>query len=122
MKAKLLFILILSLQSTWGYSKVNSDESPFEVSLILFKVNKQQQTNNNPRNPELSVSILDHTLFFSNVEEVFTLTIIDGNGIPVYIAAISSATIQIDLPVSLSGNYELRLDTDYYYYIGDIEL
>ena len=122
MKAKFLFILIFSLLTTCGYSKVNSDENPLEVSLILYKVNKHQQTGNNPRNPELSVSILDHTLFFSNVEEDYTLTIYDGNGIPVYISAISSATTQIDLPDSLFGDYILRLDTDDYYYEGDIYL
>ena len=122
MKAKFLFILIFSLLTTCGYSKVNSDENPLEVSLILYKVNKHQQTGNNPRTSELSISILDHTLFFSNVEEDYTLTIYDGNGIPVYISAISSATTQIDLPDSLFGDYILRLDTDDSYYEGDIYL
>lgn len=122
MKAKVLLILIFSLLATSGYSKVNGDENPYVVSLILYKVNKQQQTGNNPRTPDLSVSILDHTLYFSYVEEDFTLTIYDGNGIPVYIAAISSATTRIELPYSLSGDYVLRLDTDDYYYVGDINL
>ena len=122
MKAKVLLILIFSLLATSGYSKVNGDENLYVVSLILHKVNKQQQTGNNPRTPDLSVSILDHTLYFSYVEEDFTLTIYDGNGTPVYIAAISSTTTRIDLPVSLSGDYVLRLDTDDYYYVGNINL
>ena len=112
MKTKILFILFFSLLTTCGYSKINDGVEPIDVSLTLFIVNKDKQTNNYPKSPNLSVSILDHTLFFSNVEEDYTLTIYDGNGIPVYISAISSATTQIDLPDSLFGDYILRLDTD----------
>ncbi len=122
MKTKILFILFFSLLTTCGYSKINDGVEPIDVSLTLFIVNKDKQTNNYPKSPNLSVSILDHTLFFSNVEEDYTLTIYDGNGIPVYISAISSATTQIDLPDSLFGDYILRLDTDDYYYEGDIYL
>ena len=122
MKTKILFILFFSLLTTCGYSKINDGVEPIDVSLTLFIVNKDKQTNNYPKSPNLSVSILDHTLFFSNVEEDYTLTIYDGNGIPVYISAISSATTQIDLPNSLSGEYELRLDADDFYYVGDVEI
>ena len=122
MKAKVLFILFISLLATSGYSKISTEENPIDVSLTLFIVNKDKQTNNYPKNPELSVSILDHTLYFTNVEEDFTLTIYDGNGIPVFMDSISSTTIQVNLPGTLTGNYELRLDTDDYYYVGDIVL
>ena len=122
MKAKVLFILFISLLATSGYSKISTEENPIDVSLTLFIVNKDKQTNNYPKNPELSVSILDHTLYFSNVDEDFTLTIYDGNGIPVFMDSISSTTIQVNLPGTLTGNYELRLDTDDYYYVGDIVL
>ncbi len=122
MKTKILFILFFSLLTTCGYSKINDGVEPIDVSLTLFIVNKDKQTNNYPKSPNLSVSILDHTLFFSNVEEDFTLTIYDGNGFLVYNTAISSVTTQIDLPNSLSGEYELRLDADDFYYVGDVEI
>lgn len=122
MKTKILFILFFSLLTTCGYSKINDGVEPIDVSLTLFIVNKDKQTNNYPKSPDLSVSILDHTLYFSNVEDDFTLIIYDGNGIPVYNTTISSATTQIDLPNSLFGEYELRLDADDFYYIGCINL
>lgn len=121
MKTKVLLILIFSLLSTCGFSKVNDDDNPYAVSLILYMVNKHNQTGNNPRSPELYVSLLDHSLFFSNVDEDFTLTLYDGNGLPVFTAAISPTTSQIDLPESLLGNYELRLDTEDFYYVGCLE-
>ena len=122
MKTKILFILFFSLLTTCGYSNINDGVEPIDVKLTLFIVNKDKQTNNYPKSPDISVSILGHTLYFSNVEDDFTLTIYDGNGIPICNTAISSATTQIDLPNSLSGEYELRLDAEDYYYVGDVEL
>jgi hypothetical protein len=100
---------------------VSNGENPVEVSLTLYIVNKQKIGSNNPKSPDPSVSILDHTLFFDGVCEDFTMTIYDGDGLPAYTELISSTTTQMNLPGTLSGNYELRLETDDLYYVGYID-
>lgn len=122
MKAKVLLVLIFSMLTSFSFSKVNSEENPILVSLTLYMVNKHNQTANDPRSPDLSVSVLDHSLFFSDVEEDFMLYIYDEDEVLLYTTSISSTTSQVDLPVSLIGEFELRLETDDFYYIGYIEL
>ena len=101
---------------------MNGDDDPLEIPLVLYMVNKHNQSVGTPKSPDLLVSIWEHSLYFYNVDEEFTLTLSDGNGVPVYTIPISSTTSQIDLPESLIGDYELRLDTDDFYYVGYIEL
>ena len=108
--------------TSFSFSKVNSEENPILVSLTLYMVNKHNQTANDPRSPDLSVSVFDHSLFFSDVEEDFMLYIYDEDEVLLYTTSISSTTSQVDLPVSLIGEFELRLETDDFYYIGYIEL
>lgn len=74
MKAKVLFFLIFFLLTMSGFSKVNIENNPDAVLLTLDKVNKDKQTNNNPKSPDLSVWILGHTLYFYDVDESYTLT------------------------------------------------
>ena len=101
---------------------MNIENDPDAVSLTLDKVNKDKQTNNNPKSPDLSVWILGHTLYFYDIDENYTLTLYDVNDVLVYMTTISSNTSLLELPESLIGHYELRLDTDDFYYVGYIEL
>ena len=122
MKAKLVFILIFSLLTTCVYSKINTEEDPIEVSLTLYMVNKQKIGNNSPKSQELSVSILDRTLYFEGVGEDIILCLYDENDVLVFTAAISSMTRELELPETLFGTYELYLETNDYYYLGCIDL
>ena len=122
MKAKVLLVLIFSMLTSFSFSKVNSEENPILVSLTLYMVNKHNQTANDPRSPDLSVCVLDHSLFFSNVEEDFMLYFYDEDEVLLYTTIVSTTTSQVDLPVSLIGDFELRLETDDFYYLGYIEL
>ena len=105
-----------------GYSRVNEEELPVEIQLTLFIVNKQNQGVNNPKSPDLVVSILEHTLFFDNVNEDMDLTLYDDGGMPVYTTSISTARDEIVLPSNLSGMYELSISTADFYYLGYIDL
>lgn len=52
----------------------------------------------------------------------YTLELRDENGTIVYTAYLPIGTTQIVLPISLSGDFEIRLVADTYYYIGYINL
>ena len=122
MRTKLFLTLLICMVTTCGYAQVNGGEDPTDLSLTLYMVNKQNQTGGNPKSPNLSVSILDHTLFFSDVEEEYTLSIFDSNEVLVFTTVISATTSQLDLPMSLVGEYTIRFDTEDFYYLGDINL
>ena len=122
MKAKILVTIFVSMLITSGYSNVLTEEEPIDIPLTLYMVNKQKQTGGNPKSQDLEVSILGHVLYLYGVSEEFTLSLYDGNGVPVFTDCVNPATAQLDLPSSLAGNYELRLETDDMYYVGYVNL
>lgn len=52
----------------------------------------------------------------------YTLTLYDEENNLVYTTFVPAGTIQVVLPSTLSGDYELRFETDTYYYYGFIDL
>lgn len=52
----------------------------------------------------------------------YTLELRDENGTLVYSSYVPAGTTQIILPTTLSGDFEIRLVADTYYYIGYISL
>lgn len=122
MKTRIVITLIIACFFLNGYSRINEEELPVEIQLTLFIVNKQNQGVNNPKSPDLVVSILEHTLFFDNVSEELDLIMYDGNGIAVYSTSIDATTNTQVLPTNLSGIYEICLSTSDFYYLGYIDL
>jgi hypothetical protein len=68
------------------------------------------------------VYIDGHTLSFDNLWGNYTLTLYDEEGDVAYTACLPAGTTQIVLPTTLSGNFEIRLEADTYYYYGYILL
>lgn len=64
----------------------------------------------------------DYTLTMPAFEDDFTLELRDENDVVVYTAYVPAGTTMIVLPSTLSGDFELRLVGDTYYYIGYITL
>ena len=64
----------------------------------------------------------DHVLTFQSAHADLTLRLLDAGGNEVYSAPVSASTNMVVLPATLTGSYELRLETDTYYYIGYIVL
>jgi hypothetical protein len=62
------------------------------------------------------------TLTMPAFEDDFTLELLDEDGVVVYSAYVPAGTTQIVLPSTLSGDFELRLVADTYYYRGYISL
>ena len=52
----------------------------------------------------------------------YTLNLYDEDGYVVYSAFVPAGTTQVVLPSTLSGSFELRFETDTYYYYGYIDL
>ena len=64
----------------------------------------------------------DYTLTMPAFEDDFTLVLLDEDGVVVYTAYVPAGTTMIVLPSTLSGDFEIRLVGDTYYYRGYITL
>lgn len=64
----------------------------------------------------------DYVLTMPAFEDDFTLELRDENDVVVYTDYVPAGTTQIVLPSTLSGDFELRLVADTYYYRGYISL
>ena len=64
----------------------------------------------------------DYVLTFTAFEEDYTLELRDENDVVVYTDYVPAGTTQVFLPSTLSGDFELRLVADTYYYIVYINL
>jgi hypothetical protein len=64
----------------------------------------------------------DYTLTMPAFEDDFTLELLDEDGVVVYSVYVPAGTTLIVLPSTLSGDFELRLVADTYYYRGYISL
>ncbi len=64
----------------------------------------------------------DYVLTMPAFEDDFTLELRDENDVVVYTAYVPAGTTMIVLPSMLSGDFELRLVGDTYYYRGYISL
>ena len=64
----------------------------------------------------------DYVLTLPAFEDDFTLELRDEGDAVVYSTFVPAGTTQVVLPSTLSGDFELRLVADTYYYIGYINL
>ena len=52
----------------------------------------------------------------------YTLALYDADGDVAYTVFVPAGTTQVALPATLSGDFELRFETDGYYYFGFVNL
>lgn len=64
----------------------------------------------------------DHILTLPAFEDDYTLELRDENDVIVYTDYVPAGTTQVVLPSTLSGDFELRLVGDTYYYRGYLSL
>ena len=98
---------------------VNAAPVPVNLSIEDPTIN-QGESHRGPNVP--SVSIEDYTLTFTTPCYGYTLVLIDENDEEAYTTIISSSTV--NLPSTLSGDYELRLipnDGSGIYFYGYVE-
>lgn len=117
MKKLLLFLFGAFILST----SVSAQELvPLTVSII----DEQPVTNGFPRTPITApiVYIDDYTLLFEANHPEYALNIKDENNVVVYTTVVYSTQTQVILPSTLSGDYQIELVVNKYYFCGYINL
>ena len=69
-----------------------------------------------------TVYIEDYTLTFESYHPAYVLVLKDENGNTVYTTVVHVAQTEVELPSTLSGNYEIRLVLGLWRFTGWIEL
>ena len=111
---KFLFMAILLIGGT-----IVSVGEPRDIPLSI--INESEESEGNTKSPTLPLIISqDDNILTTSVD--YTLELRDENGTLVYSSYVPAGTTQIILPTTLSGNFEIRLVADTYYYIGYISL
>ncbi len=119
---KLIVLLSLLL---FGVSYVSAIES-VPLSVEFAGVDPYPSTGGLPRTPILvpNVSLDGHTLYLYNVGYDLTLVLLDEDGEVAYTVYVPAGTSAVNLPATLSGDYEIQLypDGSSYYFFGWVEL
>ena len=111
--------LAFALLSSWGVNSIYAGEQ-----IPMHIINPSGPEGGNTLAPPRPWYITqdDYTLSMPAFEDDFTLELLDEDGVVVYTTFVPSGTTLIVLPSTLSGDFELRLVADTYYYIGYIML
>ena len=114
---KKLFLVIVLLSGI-GINSLWAQEIPMQI------IKEGPATGGNTLAPPRPWYITqdDYTLTMPAFEDDFTLVLLDEDGVVVYSTFVPAGTTMIVLPSTLSGDFELRLVGDTYYYRGYIML
>ena len=111
-----LFVITLASQA--------QNDSGTLIDLHAGYINPTGTTNQNPRSPEdpPTVYLENYTLTFATNHPEYVLYIKDEYETVVYSTVVASAATEVVLPSTLSGDYEIDLVMDNWYFWGHIEL
>lgn len=113
-------VMLVALFLTCG--GINSFGSPVQISMhIIFPTGPGGGNTLAPARPWY-ITQDDYTLTMPAFEDDFTLELRDEDGVVVYSVYVPAGTTLILLPSTLSGDFELCLVGDTYYYRGYITL
>ena len=117
MRKKLMLVALLLIGGSASFLA-----SPVRVSMQIIK--KDGLGNGSTLAPPRPWYITqdDYVLTLPAFEDDFTLELRDENDVIVYTDYVPAGTTQVVLPSMLSGDFELRLVADTYYYRGYINL
>lgn len=124
MKKKVLSVMkkvmIIALLLTVG--GISSFGSPVQISMHFIKKGSSDSGSTLAPPRPWYITEDDYVLTLPAFEDDFTLELRDENDVIVYTDYVPAGTTQVVLPSTLSGDFELRLVADTYYYIGYISL
>ena len=100
---------------------------PLNSTPIVFTkeyVGFGSQLPSGPKTPIVTpeVNIDGNDLYFLGSHDEYVLTLTDQDDNVVYVTNVNATDMQISLPTSLSGTFELRLYVDIYCFVGEISL
>lgn len=111
--------LIVAILSGWGANSLWAWQQ-IPMHIVKDDASGAGPTYAPPR--PLYITQDDYVLTLPAFEEDYTLELRDENDVVVYTDYVPAGTTQVVLPSTLSGDFELRLVADTYYYIGYISL
>ena len=115
---KKLFLLAVLLTG-WC---VSSFSFPVQISMQIIRSSGPGGGSTLAPPRPLYITQDDYVLTLPAFEEDYTLELRDENDVVVYTDYVPAGTTQVVLPSTLSGDFELRLVADTYYYIGYFSL
>ena len=113
-------VMMVTLLLTCG--SIASFGSPVQISMHIIKDDAAGSGPTYAPPRPWYITQDDYTLTMPAFEDDFTLELLDEDGVVVYSVFVPAGTTLIVLLSTLSGDFELRLVTDTYYYIGYITL
>lgn len=117
MKTKRIFTLLLLLGAM--VTGINAQ------STIPIKKEKPKSQGNNPRTVvQLPTATIDGqvlTIDFADDTD-FSITVTDNSGSVVYAGTYTAHEVTITLPQLPEGRYYLRIEDEYYEYVGEFEI
>ena len=120
MKRKLFFIIAIISMAFTTPIYADGDSIPLQVTDIN-PTNDDDGPHKGPiQVPEVSLD--DHTLYFFTPCDGCVLNIVDGSGAWVYTLVIPAGTTSLELPATLTGDYELQIIRGNYCFWGEIVL
>ncbi len=125
MKKKFLFLFILG--AVFLFSNECAAQMSIDHYYLQFQVHAINPTGTQgqmPRNPidPPTVYLEDYTLTFEVDHPEYVLYIKDEDEVVVYSTVVTSATTEVVLPSTLSGDYVIELITGDWLFTGWIEL
>lgn len=121
MKKRLCMAILWLVFGGALFSTAYADD-PIDVTLQFVNEKEISQGNTKTPTPPLVINQDGNVLTLPATPVDYMLELRDENGILVYYTFIPQGTTQIVLPSTLSGDFEIRLVADTYYYIGYLTL
>ena len=120
MYKKFLFLISALMLFTSSFAEENADP----ISLQIEDIDPTSGHGDPHKGPVQipSISLDGHTLFFFSPCDGDTLRLVDEDGVVVYSLIIPDGTYSLELPITLSGNYELQIIRGNFCFWGEIEL
>ena len=124
MKKLLLFLLGCFFISTYAMAQKPIGNDPIQINLSVGWVNPTPVGEGSARGPidTPMVYLEDYTLTFVAYHPEYVLYIKDEDEVVVYSTVVTSATTEVVLPSTLSGDYEIELIMGDWLFTGWINL
>ncbi len=119
MKKTLLLCMML-----WGTAAIASSDPLFPISFSAEIIKEKPIHHSYPKSPAdpPTVYLEDYTLTFETDHPEYILYIKDEDEVVVYSTVVTSATTEVVLPSTLSGDYEIELIMGDWMFTGWINL
>lgn len=113
------FLFTLVLATMLPLQPLQADPIDLNWHVIIIDPTDHQGGHRSPVQPPI-VGIEDYTIYFTTPCDGCVLRIVDENGDVVYSTVIPAACTSLDLPSSLSGDYELQIISGIYCFYAEI--